>query len=216
MRHALTPGAPAGLLLAALLALLPAAALLGAAQDEPRPGDRAALDQLMGQVAAAISAERVADLEQLVAARFQLTLPDASVVTSLPELAVYLTMLHQRPSNAIAGLVAQPRREDPAVFLDADTAMARGTGADAYHLAGERTLVVPECWSAVAVRSAGAWRLASLHVGVDLLANPVLDLQAAAMKRVALGMVALAAFASLGFGIIIGRLTKRTPAVPLA
>ena len=212
MRHALTLGGPA----AALLALLAAVGTLAAAEDEPRAGDRAALDQLMGQVAAAISAERMADLVPLVGPRFQITLPDDSVVTSLPELAVWLKMLHQRPQNAVVSVSAHPQREDAVVFLDADTAMARGTGADEYRLAGDRVLVVPECWSAVAVRSAGAWRLASLQVGVDLLANPLLDLQAAALKRVALVMVAFAAAASLGFGVLLGRLTKKTPAVPLA
>jgi hypothetical protein len=212
MRHPLISGGSTG----ALLVLLVVIGTLTAAEDEPRAGDRAALDQLMVQVAAAISAERTADLMPLVGPRFQITLPDASVVTSLPELAVWLKMLHQRPQNAVAGVGAHPQREDPAVFLDADTAMARGTGADEYRLAGERVLIVPECWSAVAVRSGGGWRLASLQIGVDVLANPVLDLQAAALKRVAVVMVAFAALASLGFGILIGRLTKKTPAVPLA
>lgn len=188
--------------------LLLVAVALAAAEPDPRAADHDAMRRLLTDATAALNARRFADLAPLLAPAASLTFVDQTVVGD----AAALEQAFARwlgPQTDLAEVRFAPRVERGTVFTGPDTGWAAGVSDDTYTLKDGRSAVIACRWTASVVRHDGAWKLSTLHAGVNLMDNPVLAATAAQTRR-AFGWIAVAAAAiALVVGVIIGRTLRR-------
>lgn len=214
-----------------LLALLTTLALASDAPAEPSPigsattatiaaatrdaADHAALHSLLPLVTAALNAQRLDELAPLLTPGASLTFVDQSVARTVPELKeTFARWLN--PSSELAGVTFAPVIDGPAL-INGDIALATGSSRDLYRMKDGTTLTVPARWSATLLRQDGAWRLASLHCGVNLVDNPILDTALMRAKQASVRLIwlvtASALLAGLVVGLFVGRRSARTSAL---
>jgi len=172
--------------------------------------DHAALLSLFPLVTAALNTQKLDDLAPLLAPGASLTFVDQSVAHDVPELkATFARWLNA--SSDLAGVTFVPLIDRPAQIIG-DTALVTGTSRDLYHLKDGNTLTVPARWSATLLRQDGAWRLASLHCGANLVDNPILDIALMRAKQSAVHLIWLVTASALLAGLVVGLFAGRRSA----
>ena len=169
-----------------------------------RDVDHAALRTLLKQATIALNERKVDVLATILHQPCSIVAVDQSRATSPVEVkALFDRWLS--PEGGITSLTFNPSLDGPAVFLDEHTAYATGTSQDTYILTDGRTVVIPERWTATVVKGDAGWRLATLHCGVNLIDNPVLQ----AGRHTALRWTLVVGGIALALGLIVGLLVGR-------
>ncbi len=169
-----------------------------AAPDDGRAADHAALRALLERAVAALNSGDPARLGDCLAPGLDLTFADQHHLRSIAELTAYATRL--RVEHDITAITFAPTSDGPARFLGEDVAIATGTSHDTF-VGGGAPLVIDSRWTATLQRSADGWRIATLHIGVDLMDNAILTV----IRRTALMCALGAAVVTLLVGFLLGR-----------
>jgi uncharacterized protein (TIGR02246 family) len=175
-----------------------------AAQD-PHAADHEALRALRNKVATAIDQQDAKTLATCLAKDFSFTTVNQKVATKPEQIQGIFDEFFKGPTSIIASLKTNPEADGLTRFLDDHTGIATGTSKDTYVLKSGKTVVLNERWSATVVKEGGEWKVASAHVGVDLLDNPLLAAAAGFWKLTAL----VALVGGLLVGFLAGRRTAR-------
>ena len=112
--------------------------------------------------------------------------------------------------NGVVKNISSTFEVDGVSFLYGDdTAVARGTQADTFTLNDGSHFTLNSKWTATVVRQNDGWKVASFHVSSNIFDNPILDVAKGWLMKagIAGGLI------GLFVGLIIGRATKRKPAV---
>ncbi len=182
--------------------LMTALAAVEAATDDNRTADHAALRALLARAVAALNSGDPVRLGDCLAPAFDLTFADQHRLGSIAELTAYAARL--RSEHGITAITFAPVSDGPARFLGADVAIATGTSHDSF-AGGGAPLVLDSRWTATLQRGADGWRIATLHIGVDLMDNAILTTIRRTVALYALG----AAVATLLAGVLLGRWLAR-------
>ena len=178
--------------------LMTALAAGEAAADDGRAADHAALRTLLERAVAALDSGDPARLGDCLAPVFDLTFADQRRLGTVAELTAYAARL--RSEHGITAITFAPTSDGPARFLGADVATATGTSHDTF-AGGGAPLVIDSRWTATLQRGPDGWRIATLHIGVDLMDNAIL----ATTRRTALVFALGAAVVALLAGLLLGR-----------
>ena len=171
---------------------------------DAREADHQELRQLLATVRDAINAQQIEKLEPLVAEKFSIILADAQLVTSLKDLKAYYQRLTDPGSGVLKSLTVNPSADDLTQFLSADVGVCHGTSSDTFVLNDGTTRVLPSRWTAVLVKTNGAWKISALQVGANILDNPILDDYRRAAKPFVIASVVVGlALGAIGF--VLGR-----------
>ncbi len=158
--------------LLALVVLVLLAAPLQAV--EPRHADHEALRGMLKTVTDALNTRDLDSLDPLFREKFSVVTVDQKRFTSLHELKKYFTAFFGGEHALLKSVEFRPQADELTDFVSPDVGIAHGTSKDLYHFADGDTREMASRWSAVVVKEKGAWKLASLHVGVDPMDNPIL------------------------------------------
>lgn len=187
-----------------LTILFCALVMLGAsASAEDRDADHAALRALRDQIVEALNHNDADRLAACLAPDCSLTFVDQRHFTSASELAAYAEAL--RRERGITSIKFSPTSDGPARFLGADAAFATGTSQDSFIGSNGATTVIDSRWTATLQRTTAGWRVATLHVGVDLINNPILHHVRRTMSILACAGAGAALVIGLGLGWWIAR-----------
>jgi len=167
-------------------------------------------DELRAMLRAVTKAMNEKDLPALAA----VMLPDVSITTvdqqrfkTLADFQKYWNAMFTGATLQIRKVTLNPSVDDLTQFIDDSTGLAYGTSTDTWEFADGDVRTMKVRWSAVLRKVDGRWKVASLHVGTNLLDNPVLDAAKATAWKVASGVGA----GGLVVGAIIGWLGRRPP-----
>src|SRR6266404_4190077 len=142
-----------------------------------------ALRGLMKEVLAAYNA---GDLDKLLAPvddNVVVTWQNGAVTKGPKEVKAFYEKLTKGPDKIVQNSSINPVPDELAIlYNDGKTAIAWGNSKDHYLLTDGTEFDQDTRWSATAVKKDGKWKVASIHISVDLFNNPILEI---AIKRTA-------------------------------
>lgn len=148
------------------------------AQAEVRSADHEALRTLMMRTTAAINAHDVEALRTCLADTFVFTAVDQTVLTNTQAIASYYDKMLRLPEAPLSDYHVTPAVTLPTEFMGAEAGFCAGTADEAYTLRKTgRVIHLESKWTASVVLEDGVWKIASLHCGVNLLDNPVIEIR---------------------------------------
>jgi ketosteroid isomerase-like protein len=201
-----TTALPAALA-AALALLLPGRA--SAQEPPPDHPDHQELRAMLRTAKDAVNQRQMAPLVALLDRDFSITMLDQTLVTEPAQLEEYFRRYFDAPGAVLKSVHIDPQAEVLTRFLGGDVGVNRGTSTDTYTLRSGQQLVLHTRWTATLRRADdGRWKIATLHVGANVLDNPILGYASRTRHLWGAGGLVL----GLALGVLFGRWRRRVPA----
>lgn len=171
------------------------------AQDA-RQQDHEELRALLRTVSQAISGRDFTALASVLDREFSVTTVDQKRFTSLDAFRGYWEGLFTGDRALVRRVTLRPTADELTRFLGPDVGLSSGTSEDTWEFVDGDVRVMKVRWTVVVRKVDGRWKLATAHVGTDLLDNPVLT----AAKRKVGGWVGAGGLVigAIG-GLLVGR-----------
>jgi ketosteroid isomerase-like protein len=182
--------------------------LLGASEaraQDARQQDHEELRTLLRIIAEAIGARDFQTLAPVLDREFSVTTVDQKRFTSLDAFRAYWEGLFKGDRALVRKATLKPTADELTRFVAADVGLSSGTSEDTWEFTDGDVRVMKVRWTAVVRKVDGRWKLASAHVGTDLLDNPVLAAAKQALWRIGGGLGAAGLVVGAIVGLLLGR-----------
>jgi ketosteroid isomerase-like protein len=188
-------------------ALVLASSLLSAAAPaQERDPDHEELRAMLRTVKQAVNDRQLPPLVGLLDRGFAITMLDQTLITEPRQLEEYFQRHFDAPGSVLKSVHIEPEAEILTAFVPGGVGVNRGTSTDTYTLKSGQQVVLKTRWSATLRKAEdGKWKIVLLHVGANVLDNPILGF--AGRTRHLWGAGGLVLGALLGF--LVGRLRRR-------
>jgi len=187
-----------GLMMAALVALAPHAAL---AAEEPDHAIHEALRALLRDAVAAIDAGQYDKLLPLLAENVEVTSVTQEVMSGRAEVTRYFDEWFGPKGYMKSMTMKMDADRLTDLAPDKSWGLVRGKALEHYEAKDGDVFDFATRWTAVMLRGDdGRWRIRAIHFGTNHLDNPVLTKVTKTLERYAF----YAAFAGLGLGLVVG------------
>ena len=187
-----------GLMMAALVALAPHAAL---AAEEPDHAIHEALRALLRDAVAAIDAGQYDKLLPLLAENVEVTSVTQEVMSGRAEVTRYFDEWFGPKGYMKSMTMKMDADRLTDLAPDKRWGLVRGKALEHYEAKDGDVFDFATRWTAVMLRGDdGRWRIRAIHFGTNHLDNPVLTKVTKTLERYAF----YAAFAGLGLGLVVG------------
>lgn len=173
----------------------------GAASAQEREADHVQLRDMLRTVETAVNENKLETLLPLLDDDFALTMLDQTLITSPAELKAYFQRHFEAPGAVLKSVRIQPEADVLTRFLDENTGVNRGTSTDTYTLKSGTQVVLHTRWSGTFRKVDGRWRIVALHVGANVLDNPLLGFAQRGRQLWGAGGVVVGAL----LGFLLGR-----------
>ena len=173
------------------------AASPGWAATDDHATDHEELRAMMRTVKDAVNNNRLDEVLPLLDRDFSLTMVDQTLITEPAQLIDYFRERFEAKGSSLKSVHIDPEADVLTRFLDDRTGVNHGTSTDTYTLKNGRQVVLKTRWSGTFGKVDDHWKIVNLHVGVNMLDNPLL--KAAEMTRYGWGFGGLLIGASVGF-----------------
>jgi len=154
-----------------LLALMVPPSLSSA---ENREADHDALRQLRDTITRAVNTDNLDLITPLLHDDVSITMVDQTVITSAPQLKEYFDKMFKAEGSILEDVQIEPKADMETMLVSDRLGVNRGSSTDTYTLKAGRTVVLNTRWTSSVIKEDGRWKLLTLHVGVDMLDNPIL------------------------------------------
>ena len=186
-------------------------ALAAQATPDKAPADDATHQELRVLRDALVNAIVTQDVESLVkhiTKDVSVTWQNTEHCRGEKQLRDFFERMQKGGSKAFKGYKVVPTPDDKTILYGGDTGISYGTSVGLFSVAGSE-YELKNRWTATVVKEDGRWKLASYHVSMNVLDNPILN--AAKSGLVWIGVVALI-IGGAG-GLIVARIMgKKKPA----
>ena len=154
----------------------------------------------------AVNGRQLAPLVALLDKGFALTMLDQTLITEPRQLEEYFERHFDAPGAVLKSVHIDPEAEILTVFPVEGVGVNRGTSTDTYTLKSGQQVVLKTRWSATLRKAEdGKWKIVLLHVGANVLDNPILAFAGRTRHLWGAGGLAVGALV----GVLIGRLFRR-------
>lgn len=150
--------------------------------DDGREDDHKALRKLLVEATTAFNNHDLKLFSSYFAKNYVFIGIDQSVQTSEQELQAHYDQLFNAPNAPLADVKIEPQYSKPTVFIDQNTGFCYGTTIETYTLKNGESMKIQSHWTATLVKESDQWKVATLHFGVNLLDNPILNKATSSMK----------------------------------
>jgi ABC-type oligopeptide transport system substrate-binding subunit len=179
------------LLLCCITALAAASAFA-----EDRRQDHEELRAMLKTATDAMNSKNFDALTPLFHTNFSITTVDQKLFTNLADFKSYYEALFNGDKAPLKSITFNPEADALTEFVGDDIGLSHGTSTDTYTFSDGDTRVMTSRWTATVFKDGGRWKILNLHIGTDLLANPVVSTLKSYVYKAGLG-------AGLG-GLIVG------------
>ena len=175
------------------------------AQEDPTHEE---LRNVLKEMKAAHNADDLDKLVSFLDDNVVVTWQNAKVTKGPKEVKDYYIEMTKGPNRVVQKSTIKPEADDKS-FLhnDGKTAIAWGSSKDHYLLTDGTEFNQDTRWSATVVKKDGKWKVASVHISVDMFDNPILNM---AIKKTAIWVGAIAGGGGLLVGLVVGALIFRS------
>lgn len=171
---------------------------------QSREQDHEELRALLRAATEAMNAKNFDALSPLFNDQFSITTVDQKLFTSIADFKAYYESLLNGPNAPLKSIAFKPEADDLTVFVGDNIGLSHGTSTDTYNFSDGDTRSMTSRWTATVCKRDGKWKILNIHIGTNLLDNPVL----AAAKSYVYKVGAGAAIGGLLVGFLIARLLR--------
>jgi hypothetical protein len=170
--------------------------LASSALAEDREADHNELRAMLRTATEAMNAGDFGALRPLFYDKFSITTVDQQLFTSLDDFKAYYEGLLRGGNAQLKSIAFRPEADALTEFVGDNIGLSHGTSTDTYTFNDGDVRTMTSRWTATVYKDNGRWKIINLHIGVNLLDNPV----TAAAK----GYVRKAAIAAAVGGLLVG------------
>ena len=166
------------------------------ARAEDREADHNELRAMLRTATEAMNAGDFDALRPLFYDKFSITTVDQQLFTSLDDFKAYYEGLLKGGNARLKSIAFRPEADALTEFVGDNVGLSHGTSTDTYTFADGDVRTMTSRWTATVYKDSGRWKIINLHIGANLLDNPV----TAAAK----GYVRKAAITAAVGGLLVG------------
>jgi hypothetical protein len=170
--------------------------LASIAQAEDREADHNELRALLRTATEAMNTGNFDALRPLFYEKFSITTVDQKLFTNLDDFKAYYEGLLKGGNAQLKSIVFHPEADALTEFVGDQIGLIHGTSTDTFTFADGDVRTMTSRWTATVYKDNGKWKILNLHIGTNLLDNPVTATLKGYVKKTALA-------AGVG-GLIIG------------
>lgn len=178
------------------------------ARAQDHEADHAQLREMRQLVETAVNENKLDTILPLLDDDFALTMLDQVLITRPAELKSYFERHFEAPGSVLKSVHIKPEADVLTRFLDESTGVNHGTSTDTYTLRNGSQVVLHTRWSGTFRKVDGRWKIVGLHVGANVLDNPILGFAQRGRHLWGGGGVVLGAL----LGFLLGRRRTAPPA----
>jgi hypothetical protein len=166
-----------------------------------RAQDHQALRVLLQAVTQDLNERKLDRLKTHLAPSFEVIFLDQTLRQKPEDLDAAFKQYFEGPNAVLKSIRFDPKADSLTRFLSENVGVCHGSSLDTYTFTDGATIPMETRWTATVVKEGGEWKLASLHAGVSLMQNPVLEGLKRRLTWIGLG----AGLAGLFLGFLLGR-----------
>ena len=145
-----------------------------AQQPDPRADDRKQLRGMLAEFEAAINAQSIERMVAQMDDNVTVIWLNAEVSRGKDEVRAYYGRMVGHDKAILKKYLTKATLGAPAKFYG-DIAIADGSAADEFYPIARGFFTLDSRWSSTMVKSAGGWKIVSLHLSSNVFNNPLLD-----------------------------------------
>jgi hypothetical protein len=161
--------------------------LASIAQAEDREADHNELRALLRTATDAMNTGNFDALRPLFYDKFSITTVDQELFTNLDNFKAYYEGLLKGGNAQLKSIVFHPEADALTEFVGDNIGLSHGTSTDTYTFADGDVRTMISRWTATVYKDNGKWKILNLHIGTNLLDNPVTATLKGSVKKAALG-----------------------------
>jgi ketosteroid isomerase-like protein len=186
--------------LSVCLVFLGAAIMSVQAQD--RKADHDELRAMLRTATEAMNTRNINALAPLMHEKFSITTVDQRLFTNLNEFEAYFNGLF---GATLKSATFNPTADALTEFVGENIGLSHGTSSDTFVFADGESRQMNSRWTATLYKDNGKWKVLNIHIGTDLLDNPVVGALKSLLYKIGIG----AGLAGLVLGVILGRIMRK-------
>ncbi|MCI0490887.1 MAG: nuclear transport factor 2 family protein [Blastocatellia bacterium] len=173
-------------------------AVTGAFAQE-REQDHEELRAMLRSVTEAMNSRNFGALTPLFHEKFSITTVDQKLFTSIADFKAHYEGLYQGENAPLKSITFKPEADDLTEFIGENIGISHGTSTDTFVFSDDDTRVMTSRWTATVFKENGKWKILNVHIGTNLLDNPVVSALESYIYKVGAG--ALIAGLVIGFAV---------------
>lgn len=173
-----------------------------AASAQNREADHEELRALMRSATEAMNSKNFDALEPIFHQQFSITTVDQKLFTNFADFKAYYAQLFNGPNAPLRSITFNPVADDLTQFVGDNIGLSHGTSNDTYQFSDGDNRVMASRWTATVIKDNGKWKILNIHIGTDLLNNPVVEATKGYVYKVGGG----ALIVGLLLGFVVARL----------
>jgi len=174
-------------------------------QAQDRKQDHDELRAMLKTVTEAMNSRNLDAIAPLFHDKFSITTVDQQVFTNLTDFKAYFNGLFAGDKALLKSINFNPTADELTAFIGEDIGLSHGASTDTYVFTDGDTRVMTSRWTVTLHKDGGKWKILNVHIGANLLDNPVLAALKSWLYKVGIG----AGIAGLLLGFVLARLMRR-------
>jgi hypothetical protein len=147
----------------------------GSAFAQERQQDHEQLRAMLVTATEAMNSKNFAALTPLFYNKFSITTVDQKLFTNLADFRAYYEALYKGDNAPLKSIMFKPEADALTEFVGDNIGLSHGTSTDTYTFSDGDTRMMTSRWTATVFKDNGKWKILNLHIGTNLLDNPVVS-----------------------------------------
>jgi ketosteroid isomerase-like protein len=170
-----------------------------ASSSANREADHEELRALLRTAKEAVNAKNFDALKPLFHEKFSITTVDQKLYTNFDDFKAHFATLFNGANAPLKSITFNPEADALTEFVGDNLGLSHGTSTDTYVFADGDQRAMTSRWTATLIKDNGKWKILNLHIGANILDNPVTAAAKSYLYKVGAG----AGLGGLLFGFIL-------------
>ena len=145
------------------------------AEEASREADHEALRSLRQKAVDALNNLDLDALASIMAKDFVFTTIDGTVLTNQADMKAYYDRMFAGKDAPLASIKIEAEATILTRFIDEKTGWNYGTARETYSLRNGDEVTLQTKWTATVVKEGENWKIGAVHIGINVLENPILS-----------------------------------------
>lgn len=152
----------------------------------PEP-DHEQLRALLRTAKEAVNGKNFEALKPVFHEKFSITTVDQKTFTSFEDFKAHFASLFSGANAPLKSITFNPEADALTEFVGDNIGLSHGYSTDTYAFSDGDTRTMNSRWTATLIRDAGRWKILNLHIGANILENPVTEAAKGYVYKVGVG-----------------------------
>jgi len=152
-----------------------------------REQDHEQLRALLKTAKEAVNAKNFDALKPLFHEKFSITTVDQKVFTNFDDFKAHFATLLTGTNAPLKSITFNPEADALTEFVDDNIGLSHGSSIDTYNFSDGDTRTMNSRWTATLIRDNGKWKILNLHIGANILENPVAEAEKSYVYKAGIG-----------------------------